>query len=48
MLKGIGPKAAAAIVVEFGTDTLEVIEKTPEKLMRVSGIGDYSDRKSVV
>lgn len=40
VLKGIGPKAAAAIVAEFGTDTLEVIEKTPEKLMRVSGIGE--------
>lgn len=38
-LKGIGPKAAAAIVKKFGKDTFEVIETEPERLMEVSGIG---------
>jgi len=39
LIKGIGPVTADRIVQEFGLDTLEVIEKTPEKLSRVEGIG---------
>ncbi len=38
-LKGIGPKAAAAIVKKFGQDTFDVIESSPQRLMEVSGIG---------
>ena len=39
VIKGIGPKMAAAIVDVFGEATLEVIEREPEKLTRVGGIG---------
>lgn len=39
VIKGIGPKMAAAIVNLFGEDTLEIMEHEPEKLSRVSGIG---------
>ncbi len=38
VLKGIGPKTAADIVQRFGTDTLNVIEHHPEKLLEVKGI----------
>ncbi|MGI6721619.1 MAG: ATP-dependent RecD-like DNA helicase [Anaerovoracaceae bacterium] len=40
ILKGIGPKAARAIVAMFGEETFDVIEKEPEKLKKVSGIGE--------
>ena len=36
---GIGPSLAKRIVEKFGTDTLEVIEKTPNRLTEVIGIG---------
>lgn len=39
MIKGIGPKFARRIVEKFGTDTLDVIEKTPDRLIEVGGIG---------
>ena len=39
VIKGVGPKMAAAIVDVFGEETLEIIEKAPEKLTRVGGIG---------
>lgn len=39
IIKGIGPKTAAAIVAEFGEETFEIMEREPEKLARVSGIG---------
>ena len=38
-IRGIGPVTARAIVEVFGDETLRVIEETPEKLLRVSGIG---------
>lgn len=38
-IKGVGPKMAAAITNVFGDKTLEVIEKSPEKLREVPGIG---------
>lgn len=40
MIKGIGPAYAERIVKEFGTDTLQIIDETPEKLMRIPGIGE--------
>lgn len=40
LIKGIGPVMAGRIVRVFGLETLDVIEKTPEKLARVEGIGD--------
>ncbi len=39
LVKGIGPKFAARIVREFGTETLNVIEDDPERLRQVPGIG---------
>src|SRR5687767_21141 len=37
--KGIGPELAKRLVKQFGMATLEVIEKTPERLTEVPGIG---------
>ena len=39
VLKGIGPKTAAAIVAKFGKDTFDIIENEPERLTEISGIG---------
>jgi exodeoxyribonuclease V alpha subunit len=39
LIKGIGPIMAERIVKKFALDTLEVIEKTPERLSEVGGIG---------
>ena len=39
VIKGIGPKTAAAIVDQFGEHTFEIMEEEPEKLTLVSGIG---------
>ena len=38
LLKGIGPKTAGEIVQRFGTDSLNVIENQPEKLLEIRGI----------
>lgn len=40
VIKGIGPKMAAAIVARFGKETLKIIESNPERLTEVSGIGE--------
>ena len=37
-LKGIGPKTAERIVDRFGLDTLEVMEKYPQELLKIQGI----------
>jgi exodeoxyribonuclease V alpha subunit len=37
--QGIGPSLAKRIVEKFGTETLDVIEKKPERLTEVIGIG---------
>ena len=39
IIKGIGPKMAEAIVNRFGDETLEIIEKNPDRLFEVSGLG---------
>jgi exodeoxyribonuclease V alpha subunit len=39
LIKGIGPIMAERIVNKFALDTLEVIEKIPERLSEVDGIG---------
>lgn len=38
LIKGIGEKTAAEIVTRFGTDTLDILERNPEKLLEVKGI----------
>ena len=39
LIKGIGPRLADRIVEHFGTDTLDVIEQTPERLIEVPKLG---------
>ncbi|GHF36159.1 ATP-dependent RecD-like DNA helicase [Streptomyces mashuensis] len=39
LIKGIGPRIADRIVSHFGTDTLDVIEQSPERLIEVPGLG---------
>ncbi|MFG2233277.1 ATP-dependent RecD-like DNA helicase [Streptomyces sp. NPDC048723] len=39
LIKGIGPKIAERIVEHFGTDTLDVIEGEPKRLIEVPGLG---------
>ncbi|HYA93638.1 MAG TPA: ATP-dependent RecD-like DNA helicase [Thermodesulfobacteriota bacterium] len=39
LINGIGPIMSERIVEKFGLDTLEVIEKKPERLSEVEGIG---------
>ncbi|WP_084959768.1 ATP-dependent RecD-like DNA helicase [Thermoactinospora rubra] len=39
LIKGIGPKMAERIVAHFGTDTLDIIEHHPERLVEVPGLG---------
>jgi len=38
LIKGIGESTAKAIVDKFGVDTLDIIDKTPERLIEVQGI----------
>lgn len=39
-IKGIGPKMATRIVAEFKEKTFEVIEKEPERLVKIKGISE--------
>ena len=39
LIKGVGPKLAERIVEKFGTETMEIINKSPDRLREVSGIG---------
>ncbi len=41
LIKGIGPVMAKRIVSRFGASTLEVIDRSPERLLEVDGIGAY-------
>ncbi len=38
LLKNVGERTAAEIVAKFGTDTLRIIEKHPERLLEIRGI----------
>lgn len=44
-VKGIGPSLAAQIVEAFGENTLEVMEKEPERLASIKGISAAKARK---
>ena len=39
VIKGIGPKTAAVIVRKFGSQTFEIMENKPDKLLDIPGIG---------
>lgn len=56
LIKGIGAQFASRLVEAFGLDVFDVIEKQPERLLRVEGIGPirrkriteaWKDQKSV-
>ena len=40
MLRGVGPRTARAIVKTFGPDTMDVLNRCPERLREVPGIGE--------
>lgn len=44
-IKGIGPKVAERIYAAFGLRTLDVLDKEPERLLSISGIGEDKLRK---
>lgn len=44
MIEGIGPVLARRLVKAFGRDTLDVIERQPERLLEVEGIGPKKRR----
>ena len=44
-IKGIGPKVAEKIYNAFGNDSLDVLDKEPEKLLQVSGISQNKLKK---
>ena len=46
VLKGVGPAMAQRIVDKFGEETLEILEKSPERLREVSGIGKRRPKPS--
>lgn len=39
LVKGVGPTTAKRIVEQFGMESLEILERHPERLQEVSGIG---------
>jgi exodeoxyribonuclease V alpha subunit len=45
LIKGIGPKLAKRIVSHFGNETLDIIEKHPERLMEAPDIGPKRTRQ---
>lgn len=47
MIKGIGPVYAAKLVGAFGHEVFEVIEKQPERLREVTGIGPVREAKII-
>src|SRR4028119_2089914 len=47
MIKGIGPVYAAKLVAAFGQDVFDVIEKQPERLREVTGIGPVREAKII-
>ncbi|MBN1964542.1 MAG: ATP-dependent RecD-like DNA helicase, partial [Anaerolineae bacterium] len=41
MVRGIGPRMAERIVDHFGLETLDVLDRDPERLFEVDGVGPY-------
>ena len=39
LIKGIGPRTAEKIVAHFGLETLDVLDRTPERLLEVPDVG---------
>ncbi|PAX06424.1 ATP-dependent RecD-like DNA helicase [Sphingomonas lenta] len=47
MIKGIGPVYAKKLVAAFGSDVFDVIEREPERLREVTGIGPVREAKII-
>jgi exodeoxyribonuclease V alpha subunit len=47
LIKGVGPILASRLVDAFGTEVLEVLEKNPERLTEVSGLGPVRREKII-
>ena len=47
MIKGIGPVYAKKLVAAFGQEVFEVIERNPERLREVTGIGPKREEKII-
>jgi exodeoxyribonuclease V alpha subunit len=47
LIKGIGPQLAKRIVKHFKSETLEIIEKDPQRLQEVPGIGEDRTAKII-
>lgn len=47
LIKGIGSHFAGLIVRKFGTQTLEIIDKQPQRLLEVPGVGEHKIRQIV-
>ncbi|MDI3280859.1 MAG: helix-hairpin-helix domain-containing protein, partial [Bacillota bacterium] len=45
LIKGVGPATARSLVQHFGSSVLEVIEREPERLLEVPGIGKEKARR---
>src|SRR5258706_1173594 len=45
LIKGIGPTYAKRLVGAFGLDTLKVLSETPQKVLKVAGIGRVRAQK---
>jgi exodeoxyribonuclease V alpha subunit len=45
LIKGVGIKTADRLIAHFGEQALEVIEKTPQRLIEVNGIGQSKARR---
>jgi exodeoxyribonuclease V alpha subunit len=45
LIQGVGPAIAKRIVEKFGKDTLEVIDRAPERLTEIVGIGTARAKK---
>ncbi len=39
LIRGIGPVMASRIIKRFGIESIDILEKTPERLLEVEGIG---------
>jgi len=44
LIKGIGPATARKIVDTFGEDTLDVLDRTPDRVLEVEGVGKHRAR----
>ena len=47
IIKGVGPQLAERLVATFGKDFFKVVEKTPERLAEVDGIGEEKIRSII-